>query len=121
MVLVYSGLKNDENGGMTHFGQMVKDGWVSGLIPDTEDCTGWDSGQMQNLYDKICHEWGKYANLPSLLPEDLKKRHERFTRTRSSMQGQMDGILSWGGRLAGLSSGLKLDDASPCRRSVFRR
>ena len=78
MVLVYSGLKNDENGGMTHFGQMVKDGWVFGLIPDSEDCTGWDSGQMQNLYDKICNEWEKYANLPSLLPEELRNRHAKI-------------------------------------------
>ena len=78
MAIQYAGLKNDENGGMTHFGQMVKDGWVFGLIPDTEDCTGWDSGQMQNLYDKICNEWEKYANLPSLLPDELKQRHAKI-------------------------------------------
>ncbi len=75
---VYSGLKNDENDGMTHLGQMVKDGWVFGFIPDTEDCAGWDSGQMQSLYDKICNEWKKYANLPSMLPEDLRKRHAKI-------------------------------------------
>lgn len=78
MVRQYSGLKNDANGGMTHFGKMVKDGWLFGLIPDTEDCAGWDNGQMQNLYDKACAEWEKYANLPSLLPDGLKQRHTKI-------------------------------------------
>lgn len=73
--LKYSGLQNDHNGGMTHFGQMVKDGWIFSLIPNTEDCTGWNNGQMQSLYDKIGIEWVKYANLPSLLPDELRKRH----------------------------------------------
>ena len=78
MALQYSGLKNDGNGGMTHFGKMVKDGWVFGIIPDSEDCKGWDSGQMQALSDKICNEWKKYANLPSLLPDGLKQRHAKI-------------------------------------------
>ena len=78
MVLRYSGLKNDANGGMTHFGQMVKDAWVFGLIPDTQDCTGWDNGQMQVLYERICEQWEPYAGLPSNLPEELKKRHARI-------------------------------------------
>ena len=32
----YAGLFKDENGGMTNLGQIVKDGWVFSLIPDTE-------------------------------------------------------------------------------------
>ncbi len=89
-VLRYAGLNNDENFGMTHFGQMVKDAWVFGLIPDAEDCTGWDGGQMQVLYDKIGVEWKKYANLPSLLPEELKNRHAKIyqdTTTKAKSNG----------------------------------
>lgn len=74
----YSGLRNDVNGGMTHFGQMVKDGWVFGLIPDTEDCSNWNAGQMQTLYEKIYAEWEKYAHLPSRLPDELRTRHAKI-------------------------------------------
>ena len=74
----YSGLRNDVNGGMTHFGQMVKDGWVFGLIPDTEDCSNWNAGQMQALYEKIYAEWEKYAHLPSHLPDELRTRHAKI-------------------------------------------
>ena len=78
MALVYSGLKNDENGGMTDLGQMVRDGWVFGLIPDAEDCANWDAGQMQLLYEKVYAEWEKYAHLPSRLPDELRVRHEKI-------------------------------------------
>ncbi len=76
----YAGLRNDENCGMTNFGQMVRDGWVFGLIPDTEDCANWDAGQMQVLYEKIYAEWEKYAHLPSRLPDELRERHARIYR-----------------------------------------
>jgi len=71
----YAGLNNDENGGMTHWGQMVKDAWVFSLISDSEDCAGWTDGQMKVLYEKIWSEWEKYGHLPSRLPEDLRERY----------------------------------------------
>ena len=74
----YVGLRNEVNGGMTHYGQTVRDGWVFGLIPETEDCANWDSGQMQSLYEKICAEWEKYGHLPSRLPNALRERHEKI-------------------------------------------
>ena len=74
----YVGLKKDLNGGMTHLGQMVRDAWVFGLIPDSEDCANWNASQRQVLYDKICAEWEQYASLPSLLPPELKQRHEKI-------------------------------------------
>jgi hypothetical protein len=74
----YVGLYNDDNFGMTHWGQMVKDAWVFGLIPDTEDCAGWSAGQMQVLYERIWAEWEKYAHLPSRLPEALQQRYLRI-------------------------------------------
>ena len=78
MELRYTGLRNDKNGGMTHWGKMVRDAWVFGIIPETDDCTGWNAGQMQVLYEKICKEWDKYAHIPSRLPPELRERHERI-------------------------------------------
>ena len=46
----YPGLDGDENGGMTYLGQIVKDAWVFGLLPETEQCAGWSRSQMQALY-----------------------------------------------------------------------
>jgi hypothetical protein len=78
MERLYAGYYADENGAMTHFGQMVRDAWTFGLIPETEDCKGWNAAQMQILYDKICAEWDKHGQLPSRLPDDLRARHVRI-------------------------------------------
>lgn len=74
----YAGLYKDENGGMTNLGQIVKDGWVFSLIPDSEDCTNWTSVKMQLLNDKIYKEWVKYGHIPSRLPDDLRQRHAKI-------------------------------------------
>jgi len=78
MELQYAGLHNDQNFGMTHLGQIVKDGWVFGMIPDDEDCAGWSGAQMQVLYEKVYGEWEKYGHLPSRLPEGLRERYMRI-------------------------------------------
>jgi len=76
----YVGFHHDTHG-ITQLGRMVLDGWLFGLIPETEDCTGWDMGRMQALMDKVSAEWDKYANLPSRLPPDLQQRHtEIYTK-----------------------------------------
>ena len=46
----YAGIDQDENGGLTHLGRMVRDAWVFGILPESETCAGWDGSQMQNLY-----------------------------------------------------------------------
>ncbi|TSA22687.1 MAG: hypothetical protein D4R70_01335 [Betaproteobacteria bacterium] len=70
----YVGLHHD-NHGITQLGRMVLDSWVFGILPENEDCSGWDLGRMQLLMDKISVEWDKYANLPSRLPPELQQRH----------------------------------------------
>ncbi len=70
----YVGFNNDKHG-MTHLGRIVLDGWLFGLIPESEDCAGWDMGRMQTLMDRVEREWDKYGNLPSHLPQDLLQRH----------------------------------------------
>ena len=73
----YVGLHQDKHG-ITQLGRIVLDGWVFGLIPETEDCAGWELGRMQMLMDQIGAEWDKYANLPSRLPAELRERHTRI-------------------------------------------
>lgn len=51
------------------------DGWLFGLIPETEDGRGWDLGRMQGLMEAVQNEWDKYQSLPSRLPPELQKRH----------------------------------------------
>jgi len=70
----YPGFNNDKHG-ITQLGRIVLDGWLFGLIPETEDCAGWDIGRMQGLMERVQSEWDKYANLPSRLPPDLFQRH----------------------------------------------
>ena len=76
----YIGIDQDKYGGMTHLGQIVKDGWVFGLIPETETCAGWAPGQMQSLYERVTAAWDQYGHLPSRLPPDLRERHDRIYR-----------------------------------------
>ncbi len=70
----YVGFRNDKHG-MTQLGRIVLDGWLFGLIPETEDCAGWDLGRMQILMEKVENEWDKYGSLPSRLPPELRQRH----------------------------------------------
>lgn len=70
----YVGFHND-NHGITQLGRMVLDSWIFGILPETEDCTGWEMGRMQLLMDKINAEWDKYSNLPSRLPPELQQKH----------------------------------------------
>lgn len=71
---VYVGYHNDKHG-MTQLGRIVLDGWLFALIPETEDCAGWQMGRMQMLMDRVQDEWDKYGNLPSRLPPELRERH----------------------------------------------
>ena len=71
----YVGLEQDANGGLTHIGRIVRDAWVFGIIPEGENCNGWDAARMQNLYERVYAEWDKYAHLPSLLPAGLRHKH----------------------------------------------
>lgn len=74
MESTYPGLHNDKHG-LTQLGRIVLDGWLFGLIPETEDCAGWTAGRMQALMEQVQAEWDKYCNLPSRLPPELLKRH----------------------------------------------
>ena len=76
----YVGIDKDPKGAMNPTGNIVRDAWVFGLIPETETCEGWSQGAIQHLYEKVSDAWEPYANLPSRLPPELLERHRRIYR-----------------------------------------
>ena len=74
----YIGINNDVHGAMTTIGKIIRDGWVFGLIPETETCEGWNGGQIDVLLDKVNAEWDKYGCMVSQLPAELRERHQRI-------------------------------------------
>lgn len=74
----YVGVNNDNNGGMTSVGKIIRDAKVFGLIEDDETCEGWNLGRIEALLDKVDKEWDKYDCLVSHLPDDLFKRHQEI-------------------------------------------
>ena len=75
--MTYPGLHQDTHG-MTVLGRVVLDGWLFGLIPESEDCAGWDLQRMQKLMNEVEARWDEYGNLPSRLPPELRERHTQL-------------------------------------------
>jgi hypothetical protein len=75
---IYPGIEYDEYGGMTPTGNIIKDAWVFGIIPEDQTCEGWSLSRIQALYDKVCDAWAPYGHLVSKLPQDLAERHTRI-------------------------------------------
>lgn len=74
----YVGLRNDEQGGMSPTGNIVRDAWVFGLLPEDDDCAGWTSDRLDRLYDQVHAAWAPYGHLVSNLPPELKAKHARI-------------------------------------------
>lgn len=74
----YEGIDKDPNGAMNPTGNIIRDAWVFGLIPETETGEGWGMGAIQALYEKVTQAWEPYAHLPSRLPPELGERHRRI-------------------------------------------
>ena len=72
---IYPVIKHDPTGGMHGHGKMIRDAWVFEILPETEDCAGWTSQQLDNLYEQVDKAWEPYGHLPSLLPPDLREKH----------------------------------------------
>ena len=75
---IYPGIDKDPLGAMNPTGNIIRDAWVFGLIPETETCAGWSVQRIQGLYEQVDAAWEPYAHLPSELPEDLRERHQRI-------------------------------------------
>ncbi|EIC21703.1 hypothetical protein [Thiorhodovibrio frisius] len=74
----YVGLDQDNFGGMTPTGTIVRDAQAFGLIPETETCAGWSLDRIQLLYDQVSEAWRPYGHLVSGLPEEVRERHQRI-------------------------------------------
>ncbi len=74
----YIGIYQDHFGGMTDTGRIIRDAWVFGILPEEETCIGWNSGQIEQLYEKVHQAWLPHSHLVSRLPPELRQRHERI-------------------------------------------
>jgi hypothetical protein len=75
---VYEGIDKDPEGAMNPTGNIIRDAWVFGLIPETETCEGWNARGIEALYEKVTRAWEPYAHIPSRLPPELLERHQRI-------------------------------------------
>ena len=75
---IYAGIHNDEYGGMTPTGNIIKDAWVFEIIPEEQTCEGWSLPRIQELYDRVTDAWAPYGHLVSKLPKELAERHARI-------------------------------------------
>ena len=76
----YCGLDKDAYGGMTPIGNIIRDAWVFGILPEGETCENWSHGRLQVVHDQTKDEWDKYGCLVSNLPDELRQRHSRIYR-----------------------------------------
>ena len=63
---------------MNPTGNIIRDAWVFGIIPESETCAGWTVQGIDALYDKVTKAWEPYGHLVSRLPEELRERHQRI-------------------------------------------
>jgi hypothetical protein len=73
----YVGLDDDRDGGLTYHGRAVLDARIFGLIPPEETCAGWNLQRMQDLVTRVNAEWDRHGNIPSRLPDKLRRRHRQ--------------------------------------------
>jgi hypothetical protein len=77
-IRTYVGIDKDPEGAMNMTGNIIRDAWVFGLIPEQETCGGWSQRRIEDLYAQVSMAWEPYAGLPSRLPPELRERHERI-------------------------------------------
>lgn len=75
---IFPGVEEELKKGMTPPGNVVRDAWVFGLLPETETCKGWTQQRLLALYDQVSEAWQPYGHLVSKLPPELRERHERI-------------------------------------------
>ena len=75
---IYGGIDNDPQGAINPTGNIIRDAWLFGLIPETETCEGWTVQRVAALYDQVTVEWDKYGHMVSNLPADLASRHREI-------------------------------------------
>lgn len=74
----FAGIDEDLKSGMTPTGNIIRDAWVFGIIPESETCEGWTIQGVEVLYDQVTEAWEPYGHLVSRLPEALLEKHQRI-------------------------------------------
>ena len=74
----YVGIDKDPRGAMNTTGNIVRDAWLFGLIPQTETCEGWTVQRVNELYDQVTREWERYGHMVSKLPPELAAKHREI-------------------------------------------
>ena len=75
---IYAGIDKDPKGAMNPTGNIIRDAWVFGILPETETCEGWTVQRIDGLYEQVYREWDRYGHLVSRLPPELAERHRRI-------------------------------------------
>lgn len=75
---IYEGIDKDPIDAMGPTGNIIRDAWVFGIIPESETCAGWNTQGIESLYDKTSEAWRPYGHLASRLPPELRERHARL-------------------------------------------
>lgn len=78
---IYEGIDKDPKGAMNPTGNIIRDAWLFGLIPESETCAGWTQQRVEALYDQVSEQWEKYGHLVSQLPPELAARHREIYDT----------------------------------------
>jgi len=73
----YPGLDNDQWGGFTHTGEIIRNARIFGFIPESETCQGWRMDQIEVLWDKVNDYWDKHGAQASNLPPEVFTVFER--------------------------------------------
>jgi len=73
----YIGIHKDSSG-ISPTGNIIRDAWVFGILPETETCEGWVLDRIETIYEKVSAAWEPYGSLASRLPPDLRERHARI-------------------------------------------
>lgn len=63
---------------MNPTGNIIRDAWVFGILPETQTCEGWPQARIEALYDEVSAAWEPYGHLPSALPDELREKHRRI-------------------------------------------
>jgi hypothetical protein len=73
----YQGIHKD-TAGLSPTGNIIRDAWVFGILPESETCEGWTLDRIEAVHEKVCAAWEPYGSLASLLPPELRERHGRI-------------------------------------------
>lgn len=74
----YPGIFNEPEAGMSPTGNIIRDAWVFGILPEDETCEGWTGPRIEIIYDKVHAAWLPFGHLASRLPPELRERHTRI-------------------------------------------